>query len=108
MAFFFKKKNNTILCGNCKKEDCCNCNRFEYIKEQLEKNAFFERQLGPKQEPWPRQPVLWQVFNDLKKISNKFDKNTYKFKIYIEKTVISNFLIKKYNLINNSIIEILI
>ena len=109
LGFFLKeKRNNTILCGNCKKEDCYNCNRFEYIKEQLEKNAFFERQLGPKQEPWPRQPVLWQVFNDFKKTSNKFDKNTYKFKIYIEKTVISNFLIKKYNFINNSIIEILI
>ena len=50
--------------------------------------------------------MLWQVFNDFKKTSNKFDKNTYKFKIYIEKTVISNFLIKKYNFINNSIIEI--
>ena len=107
LGFFLqKRRNNTILCKNCKK--CYNCNRFEYIKEQLEKNAFFERQLGPKQEPWPHQPVLWQVFNDLKKTSNKFDKNTYKFKIYIEKTVISNFLIKKYNLINNSIIEILI
>ena len=90
LGFFLQeKKNNTILCGNCKKEDCYNCNRFEYIKEQLEKNAFFERQLGPKQEPWPRQPVLWQVFNDFKKTS-----------------VISNFLIKKYNFINNSIIEI--
>ena len=72
-----------------KKEDCYNCNSFEYRKEQLEKNSFFERQLGSKQEPWPCQPVLWHIFNDLKKTS-----------------VISNFLIKKYNFINNSIIEI--
>ena len=105
LGFFLqKRRNNTILCKNCKK--CYNCNRFEYIKEQLEKNAFFERQLGPKQEPWPHQPVLWQVFNDLKKTSNKFDKNTYKFKIYIEKTVISNFLVKKFGFKNDEIIEI--
>ena len=104
LGFFLqKRRNNTILCKNCKK--CYNCNRFEYIKEQLEKNAFFERQLGPKQEPWSRQPVLWQVF-DFKKTSNKFDKNTYKFKIYIEKTVISNFLVKKFDFKNDEIIEI--
>ena len=90
LGFFLQEKNNnTNLCANCRKEDCYNCNSFEYRKEQLEKNLFFERQLGPKQEPWPCQPVLWQVFNDLKKTS-----------------VISNFLIKKYNFINNSIIEI--
>ena len=105
LGFFLqKRRNNTILCKNCKK--CYNCNRFEYIKEQLEKNAFFERQLGPKQEPWPRQPVLWQVFEDFKKSSNNVDKNTYKFKIYIEKTVISNFLVKKFDFKNDEIIEI--
>ena len=105
LGFFLqKRRNNTILCKNCKK--CYNCNRFEYIKEQLEKNAFFERQLDPKQEPWPRQPVLWQVFEDFKKSSNNVDKNTYKFKIYIEKTVISNFLVKKFDFKNDEIIEI--
>ena len=105
LGFFLqKRRNNTILCKNCKK--CYNCNRFEYIKEQLEKNAFFERQLGPKQEPWSRQPVLWQVFEDFKKSSNNVDKNTYKFKIYIEKTVISNFLVKKFDFKNDEIIEI--
>ena len=105
LGFFLqKRRNNTILCKNCKK--CYNCNRFEYIKEQLEKNAFFERQLGPKQEPWPQQPVLWQVFEDFKKSSNNVDKNTYKFKIYIEKTVISNFLVKKFDFKNDEIIEI--
>ena len=107
LGFFLqKRRNNTILCKNCKKEDCYNCNRFEYIEEQLEKIAFFERQLGPKQEPWPRHPVLWQVFVDFKKSSNKFDKNTYKFNIYIEKTVISNFLVKKYDFKNDKITEI--
>ena len=107
LGFFLqKRRNNTILCKNCKKEDCYNCNRFEYIEEQLEKIAFFERQLGPKQEPWPRHPVLWQVFVDFKKSSNKFDKNTYKLNIYIEKTVISNFLVKKYDFKNDKITEI--
>ena len=102
LGFFLqKRRNNTILCKNCKK--CYICNRFEYIKEQLEKNA---RQLGPKQEPWLRQPVLWQVFEDFKKSSNNVDKNTYKFKIYIEKTVISNFLVKKFDFKNDEIIEI--
>ena len=105
LGFFLqKRRNNTILCKNCKK--CYNCNRFEYIKEQLEKNAFLERELGPKQEPWPRQPVLWQVFEDFKKSSNNVDKSTYKFKIYIEKTVISNFLVKKFDFKNDEIIEI--
>ena len=65
-----------------------------------------ERDLGPKQEPWPRQPVLWQVFEDFRKSSNNVDKNTYKFKIYIEKTVISNFLVKKFDFKNDEIIEI--
>ena len=50
--------------------------------------------------------MLWQVFEDLKKSLNKFDKNTYKFKIYIEKTVISNFLVKKFDFKNDEIIEI--
>ena len=105
LGFFLqKRRNNTILCKNCKR--CYNCNRFEYIKEQLEKNAFLERELGPKQEPWPRQPVLWQVFEDFKKSSNNVDKSTYKFKIYIEKTVISNFLVKKFDFKNDEIIEI--
>ena len=40
LGFFLqKRRNNTILCKNCKK--CYNCNRFEYIKEQLEKKCVF-------------------------------------------------------------------
>ena len=104
---FQKRRNNTILCGWCQKDNCCYCNRFNYIREQLEKNAFFERQYGPKDEPWCRQPVLWQVFDDFIKKTNNLDKNTFKFRIYIEKTVLSNFLIKKYDFINAKIIEIL-
>ena len=39
LGFFLqKRRNNTILCKNCKK--CYNCNRFEYIKEQLKKMRF--------------------------------------------------------------------
>ena len=50
-----------ILCNRCKKEDCYNCNRFNYICSLLEKNAFLEKQ------DWPLQPVLWQVFDDFDK-----------------------------------------
>ena len=107
LGFFLQKKRiNTILCGRCRKDDCCNCNKFNYIREQLEKNAFFERQYGPKSEPWPCQPILWQVFDDFLKEPNNLDKNTYKFRIYIHKTVLSNFLVKRYDFKNDKIIEI--
>ena len=44
LGFFLQKKRiNTILCGRCQKDDCCNCNKFNYIREQLEKNAFFRK-----------------------------------------------------------------
>ena len=96
LGFFLQKKRiNTILCGRCQKDDCCNCNRFNYIREQLEKNAFFEKQ------DWLRQPISWQVFDDFIKKPNSLDE-----RIYIEKTVLSNFLVKKYDFINDKIIEI--
>ena len=42
LGFFLqKRKNNTILCGRCQKDDCYGCNRFNYIREQLKKNHFF-------------------------------------------------------------------
>ena len=42
LGFFLqKRRNNTILCGRCQKDDCYNCNRFNYIREQLEKKIFF-------------------------------------------------------------------
>ena len=107
LGFFLKKKRiNTILCGRCQKDDCYNCNRFNYIREQLETNAFFKRQYGPKSEPWSRQPILWQVFDNFLKEPNNLDKNTYKFRIYIHKTVLSNFLVKRYDFKNDKIIEI--
>ena len=101
LGFFLQKRRiNTILCGRCQKDDCCNCNRFKYIREKLEKNAFFEKQ------DWPRQPLLWQVFDDFIKKPNNLDENIYKFRIYIEKTVLSKFLVKKYDFINDEIIEL--
>ena len=102
LVFFLQKRRiNTILCGRCQKDDCYICNRFNYIREQLEKKHFFEADPG-----WPRQPILWQVFDDFSKKSNNFDKNTYKFRIYIERKVFSKFLVKKYDFINDKIIEI--
>ena len=85
-----KRRINTILCNRCKKDECYSCNRFNYIRNQLEKNAFFEKQ------DWPRQPVLWQVFHDFNKKTNNLDKST----------VLSNFLVKKYDFENDKIIEI--
>ena len=90
LGFFLQKRRiNTIFCGCCQKDDCYDCNRFNYVREQLEKNAFFERQ------DWLRQPILWQIFDDFSKKPNNLDKNTYRFRIYIEKTVLSDFLVKK-------------
>ena len=102
--FLQKRRNYTILCGRC--VDCYNCNRFNYIREQLEKNAFFERQYGPKSEPWLRQAILWQVFDNFLKEPNNLDKNRYKFRIYIHKTVLSNFSARRYDFKNDKIIEI--
>ena len=67
-AFFLEKRRENInFCKNCKKDDCYSCNRFLYIRDQLEKNAFFTRGVGLKKDPMPRQPVLWQIFDNLKK-----------------------------------------
>ena len=105
LAFFLEKRRENInFCKNCKKDDCYSCNRFLYIRDQLEKNAFFTRDFVPKKDPMLRQPVLWQVFDDLKKKTN--DKNEFKFRLYIEKKVFSFFLVKKYNFVDNKIIEI--
>ena len=90
-GFFLQKRRiNTILCGHCQKDNCYNCNRFNHIREQLEKTHFFEADPG-----WPRQSISWQVFDDFSKKSNNFDKNTYKFRIYIERKVFSKILVKK-------------
>ena len=51
------------------------------MKTELQKNAFFEKQ------DWPRQPVLWQIHDNFNKEPNKYDKNVYRFRIYIERTV---------------------
>ena len=68
LAFFLEKRRENInFCKNCKKDDCYSCNRFLYIRDQLEKNAFFTRDVGPKKDPMPRQPVLWQVFDNFQK-----------------------------------------
>ena len=60
LGFFIEKRRiNSILCNPCKKDECYNCNTFDYIRNQLEKNAFFEKQ------DWLREPVLWQSFSIL-------------------------------------------
>ena len=71
-----------------------------YIREQLEKSTYFEAQ------DWPRQPILWQVFDKFDKPPN-CQKNIYRLRIYIERTVKSNSFVKKNDLENDKIIEIL-
>ena len=68
----------------------------------MNKNAFFVRDTGPKNELWPKQPILWQVF-DNKELEKK---NEFNFKIYIHKKFKSGFLIKKFDFKKNEIIEI--
>ena len=71
-----------------------------YIREQLEKSTYFEAQ------DWPRQPILWQVFDKFDKPPN-CQKNIYRLRIYIERTVKSNSFVKKNDFENDKIIEIL-
>ena len=65
--FLDKRTENQNVCGLCQKSDCYTCNRFNYIRTQLEKNAYFEAQ------DWQRQPILWQIFEDFKKEPNHYD-----------------------------------
>ena len=71
-----------------------------YIREQLEKSTYFEAQ------DWPRQPILWQVFDKFDKPPN-CQKNIYRLRIYTERTVKSNSFVKKNDFENDKIIEIL-
>ena len=85
LGYFLQiRRNKKLLCNDC--NECYNCKRFLFIRKEMNKNAFFVRDMGPKNELWPKQPILWQVFNnkDLKK-------NEFNFKIYI------HFLIKKFD-----------
>ena len=97
--FLGKRRENQNVCGRCQKSDCYTCNRFNYIRTQLEIKAYFEAQ------DWLHQPVLWQIFEDFNKEPNRYDKNIYRFHIYIGRTVRSDFLVKKIDFVNNEIIE---
>ena len=45
MAWFLdKRKENQNYCGRCEKASCFVCQRFDYIKKQLQENAYFETQ----------------------------------------------------------------
>ena len=90
MAWFLdKRKENQNYCGRCEKRKCFVCQRFDYIKKQLQENTYFETQ------DWPHQPILWQIFDKFEKEPNSRDKNIYRFCICIERTVRSDSLVKK-------------
>ena len=97
--FLQTRRNKRLSCNDC--NDCYNCKRFEFIKEEMDKNAFFTRDILPKKKPWPKQPILWQVFDN-----EDFKKNEFNFKIYIHKKFLSDFLIKKFDFEKNQIIEV--
>ena len=88
-----------MLCKCCKEKYCYICNHFAFIKEELLKNVFFEKM------PDGQQPFLWQVFNNFKTL-NRADKNIFKFRIFIEKKVCCNFLIKGFDFDENKIINV--
>ena len=52
MAWFLdKRKENQNYCGHCEKANLFVCQSFDYIKKQLQENAYFETQ------DWPRQLI---------------------------------------------------
>lgn len=100
LGYFLQiRRNKKLLCNDC--YECYNCKRFLFIREEMNKNAFFVRDTGPKNELWPKQPILWQVLDNKDIIKNEFN-----FKIYIHKKFKSDFLIKKFDFKKNEIIEI--
>ena len=57
LGYFLQiRRNKKLLCNDC--NECYNCKRFLFIREEMNKNAFFVRDTGPKNEPWPKQPIL--------------------------------------------------
>ena len=104
--FLTQRRKNLNICKNCKKNNCYSCNKINFIKSELERNAFFSKDLGPMGDAMPRQPVLWQVFDNYQKKPNTLFKNEFKFRIFIEKKVFSYHLVKKYDFLDNKIIEI--
>ena len=94
-----ERSENQENYGRCQKAGCYVCNRFNYIKTELQKNAFFEKQ------GWPRQRVLWQIHDNFNKEPSKYDKNIYRFRIYIKRTVKSDYLIQKCDFVNDVILE---
>ena len=43
------RRNKRLLCNDC--NDCYNCKRFEFIKEEMDKNAFLLETLVQKRSP---------------------------------------------------------
>ena len=48
---------------------------------------------------------MWQIHDNFNKEPNKYDKNIYRFRIYIERTVKSDYLTQKYHFVNDVILE---
>ena len=103
---FNAKKKEFKYLQELQKNNCYSCNKINFIKSELERNAFFSKDLGPMGDAMPRQPVLWQVFDNYQKKPNNLFKNEFKFRIFIEKKVFSYHLVKKYDFLDNKIIEI--
>ena len=84
-VFLTQRKKNLNICKNCKKNNCYSCNKINFIKSELERNAFFSKDLGPMGDAMPHQPVLWQVFENYQKTG----------RIYLKMNLNLEFLLKK-------------
>ena len=70
--FLTQRRKNLNICKNCKKKQLLQLYKFNFIKSELERNAFFSKDLGPMGDAMPRQPVLWQVFDNYQKKPEQF------------------------------------
>ena len=73
LSFFLtQRRKNLNICKNCKKKQLLQLYKFNFIKSELERNAFFSKDLGPMGDAMPPQPVLWQVFDNYQKKTEQF------------------------------------
>ena len=87
-------RDSRLICLYC--ENCYTCRRFHYMKKISKLCYFFRRD-------WPWQPILWQVHE--KHFSRN---NAFQMHFNIERAFECEFLIKKFNSMENRPKEIFI
>ena len=84
-SFLTQRRKNLNIFKNCKKNNRYSCNKINFIKIELERNAFFSKDLGPKGDAMPRQPVLWRVFDNYQKNRTLYLKMNLKLEFLLKK-----------------------